>query len=171
MKVFQCSGTVPCIIDMLQRCVNSGAAAAAVVLSIVAEMPSRPVALVVSKVRSNLIISSSEHRRSEGHTPMGAGSTSPWVKGVAETLKFISKVELKRSTFCWGVVAITCSVCRVGIYTRTIFSQAWKDFPEVLTTCLELLKVFPSLTSETRQYLVSGKFVLIQVMRRLLRFQ
>ncbi len=88
MEVFKCSGTVPCIRDMLHRCVHSGedgilatmlkksAAAAAVFLSIVAKMPSRPVALVVSKVRSNLIISSSEHRRSVGHTPMGAGSTS-----------------------------------------------------------------------------------------------
>ena len=47
MEVFQCSGTVPFTTDMLQRCVNSGAAAAAVFLSIVAEMPSRPVALVV----------------------------------------------------------------------------------------------------------------------------
>ena len=71
MEVFQCSGTVPCILDMLHRCVHSGAAAAAVFLSIVAKMPSRPVALVVSKVRSNLIISSSEHRRSVGHNPMG----------------------------------------------------------------------------------------------------
>ena len=47
MEVFQCSGTVPFTNDMLQRCVNSGAAAAAVFLSIVAEMASRPVALVV----------------------------------------------------------------------------------------------------------------------------
>ena len=67
MQVFQCSGTA-ITIDMLQRCVNSGAAAAAVFLSIVTKMTSRPVALVVSKVRSSLIISSSEHRRSVYYT-------------------------------------------------------------------------------------------------------
>ena len=41
MEVFQCSGTVPFKIDILHGCVNSDAAAAAVLLSIVAEMPSR----------------------------------------------------------------------------------------------------------------------------------
>ena len=68
MQVFQCSGTA-ITIDMLQRCVNSGAAAAAVFLSIVTKMTSRPVALVVSKV----IISSSEHRRSVYYTYPNGG--------------------------------------------------------------------------------------------------
>jgi len=144
MEVFQCSGTVPCIIDMLQGCVNSGAAAAAVFLSIVAEMLSRPVALVMSKVRGYLMIPSSEHRRSVGHTPMGAGSTSPWVKDVAETFKFFWKVELKRSTFCWGVVAITCSVCRMGILEQALFRHE-RTFQKYLLPVWSCWKYFSHL--------------------------
>jgi len=48
------SGTVPLEINMLQRCVTSGAIANAVFLSIRAEISSGPVDLVVSKLESSL---------------------------------------------------------------------------------------------------------------------
>jgi len=58
---FQLPGTVPLEIDRLQRSVTSSAIAKAVLLSIKAEMPSGPVALVVSKLDSSLMMSSSVH--------------------------------------------------------------------------------------------------------------
>ena len=66
---------------MLQRRITSGAIANAVFLSIRAEIPSGPVDLVVSKLESSLMMSSSEHSRATGHSSGGTGSTSSSDKG------------------------------------------------------------------------------------------
>jgi len=108
---FQLPGTVPLEIDRLQRSVTSGAVTKAVLLSIKAEMPSGPVALVVSKLERS-------HSISLGHSSGEIVIVSPTVRGVKEVLKFLPKDLIRRSTFVWGLDAITPSVCRVRGYWR-----------------------------------------------------
>ena len=79
------------------KAVTSGAIAIAMFLSIRAEIPSGPVDLLVSKLESSLMMSSSEHSRATGHSSGSTGSTSSSDKGVTEILKFVSKVVLRRS--------------------------------------------------------------------------
>ena len=106
---FQLPGTVPLEIDRLQRSVTSGAVIKAVLLSIKSEMPSGPVALVVSKLeRSNSM--------PLGHSSGETVIVSPTVRGATEVLTFLPKDLIRRSTFVWGLDAITPSVCRVGGY-------------------------------------------------------
>ena len=71
------------------------AVANAVCLSIRAEIPSGPVDLVVSKVESSLMMSSSKHSRATGHSSGGTGSTSSSDKGVTEILKFNQRSYLE----------------------------------------------------------------------------
>ena len=73
---------------MLQRRVTSGAIANAVFLSIRAEIPSGLKDLVVSKLESIPMMSSSEHSRATGHSSAGTGSTSSSDKGVTEIVNF-----------------------------------------------------------------------------------
>ena len=87
-EVFQLSGTVPLEIDMLQRRVTSGAIANAAFQNVRAEIPSGPVDLVVSKLESSLMMSSSEHSRGTGHSSGGTGSTSSSDKGVTVLILF-----------------------------------------------------------------------------------
>ena len=107
--VFQLPGTVPLEIDRLQRSVTSGAIAKAVLLSIKAEMPSGPVALVVSRSESSLTM---VHSMSLEHSSGETVTMSPIVSGATDVLKFLPKEEV---SLCVGDDAITLSVCRVGI--------------------------------------------------------
>jgi len=76
------AGTVPLEIDRLQRSVTSGAIAMAVLLSVKAEMPSGTVALVVSKLESNLMMSSFVHSMLLGHSSGETLIISPTVRGL-----------------------------------------------------------------------------------------
>ena len=100
---------------MLQRRVTSGAIDDAVFFSMTAEMPSGPVALVVSRLDSRVVMVSSVHNRSLGHSSGETFIISLVVKGEADKLKFLLKVSLRRLAFSWEVDAVTLSVCNVGI--------------------------------------------------------
>ena len=80
-----------------------------------AEMPSGPVALVVSRLDSRVVTLSSVHNRSLGHSSGETFIISLAVKGVADKLKFLLKVSLRRLAFSWEVDAVTLPVCNVGI--------------------------------------------------------
>ena len=62
----QLSGNVPVVIDMLNMAVITGQIAVAVSLSIRAETPSGPVALLTSSKDINSRVLSSEHKRESG---------------------------------------------------------------------------------------------------------
>ena len=67
-ETFHSFGRAPCLIDLLKRRVTPGAIEWTVALSMVADIPSGPLALVVSSESNSSSTCSSVHSISEGHS-------------------------------------------------------------------------------------------------------
>jgi hypothetical protein len=69
----------------------------------------------MSRLDSSTVIPSSVHNKSLGHSSGETLIISLDVRGVADKLKFLPKVSLKRLAFSWEVDAVALPVCNVGI--------------------------------------------------------
>ena len=67
-EFFQSEGNDPVLMDILQIFVSDGEICSAVSLNILAEIPSRPLALATSRVIKSSVTSDSVHRISSGQS-------------------------------------------------------------------------------------------------------
>ena len=74
LDFFQREGKVPVLTERLKILVRDGEICIAVSFSILAEMPSDPLAFVTSRDIKNSLTSVSVHRMSSGHSPTREGS-------------------------------------------------------------------------------------------------
>ena len=96
---FHLLGTIPLLIDLLNKAVTLGKMALAVALSIEREIPSRPFALVVSIDSKSSRTSSSRQRKSSGHRLFSSllQRFSPDENGGREELKHSAKKDIMGS--------------------------------------------------------------------------
>ena len=89
---FHADGKQADLIDMLKRLVTDGAMLEATAFNILAEMPSGPLALVVSSLFKSHSTSSTVHKKSSGHSTIGCNSSrTEKSRGGREWLKHLPK--------------------------------------------------------------------------------
>ncbi len=125
LDLFHSVGTCPCLIDKLKSFVTDGAMLVAVCFSIVADTPSGPVALDISRFPSRCSTSSMVQRSPAEHSDEANMLWSSSDKGEWRVLKQVEKNEFSMLAFSVSSVVLAPLWDRVGI--------EWEDFFRLLT--------------------------------------
>ena len=127
---FHAEGRMPVVKDKLKSLVSEGAMLYAVLFSILADIPSRPVALVGSRATSRSHTSDSEQSISSGRVEVECGGATWGWMGGWDLLKQFTKNELSRFAFSRSDWATASPNVRVGIDDLFLFKTliAFQNF-------------------------------------------